>query len=152
WTSFSDAITNANGEANAAINLSRMADSLPEPQRDSVQHLVRHYVDIMLEEEWPAMMRNETSPKSREVVRDLWFVLSQTPATTQAQQVGLDHAYSELSSMTEHRRIRQEQVMQHLPPILWAILLFGSVLTISYACLFGAESLRLHAIQVIGLS
>lgn len=152
WTSFSEAITNANGEANAAINLSRVADSLPEPQRDSMQHLVRRYVDVMLQEEWPAMMRNETSPNSREIVRQLWFVLSQTPATTEAQQVGLDHAYVELSSMTEHRRIRQEQVLQKLPPILWAVLLFGSVLTILYACLFGAENLTLHAIQVIGLS
>ena len=152
WTSFSDAITNANGEANAAINLSRVADSMPEPQRDSVQHLVRRYVDVMLEEEWPAMMRNETSPKSREIVRELWFVLSQTPAATEAQQVGLDHAFIELSSMTEHRRIRQEQVLQKLPPILWAVLLFGSVLTILYSCLFGADNLMLHAIQVIGLS
>ena len=54
--------------------------------------------------------------------------------------------------MTEHRRIRLEQVLQHLPGILWAVLLFGSVLTILYACLFGAENLTLHAIQVSGLS
>jgi hypothetical protein len=152
WTSFSEAITNANGEANAVINLSRVADSLPSPQGGTVQKLSRSYVDIMLTEEWPAMSRNELSPKSHEIIRQLWLVLSQTPATNPAQQVGLDHAFIELSSMTEHRRIRQEQVLQHLPGILWAVLLFGSVLTVLYACLFGAENLTLHAIQVSGLS
>jgi hypothetical protein len=136
WTSFSEAITNANGEANAVINLSRVADSLPSPQGGTVQKLSRSYVDIMLTEEWPAMSRNELSPKSHEIIRQLWLV----------------HAFIELSSMTEHRRIRQEQVLQHLPGILWAVLLFGSVLTVLYACLFGAENLTLHAIQVSGLS
>lgn len=152
WTSFSDAITNANGEANAVINLCRTADTLPQPQRDMVQGLTRQYVKVMLDEEWPAMEHNQLSPKSYEIVKQLWFALAHTPVSTQAQQVGLDHALIELSSMTEHRRIRQEQVLQHLPGILWAVLLFGSVLTILYACLFGSENLRLHAIQVSGLS
>lgn len=152
WTDFSNAITNANGEANAAINLSRVADTLPEQQRDDVQALVRQYVDVMLVDEWPAMDHNELSPKSHEIVRQLWLVLTHTPSSGPAQQVGLDHALIELSSMTEHRRIRQEQALQHLPGILWSVLLFGSVLTILYACLFGAESLPLHAIQVSGLS
>jgi Protein of unknown function (DUF4239) len=152
WTNFSDAITNANGEANAVVGLSRVADTLPAPQRDAVQRLARHYVEIMLFEEWPAMTRNELSPQSREIVRQFWEVLTHTPVMSQAQQVGLDHAFVELSNLTERRRIRQEQVLQHLPGILWAVLLFGSVLTILYACLFGAENLKLHAIQVTGLS
>lgn len=152
WTSFSNAISNADGEANAVINLCRVADTLPHPQRETVQDLTRSYVKVMLDEEWPAMERNELSRKSHEIVQQLWLVLSHTPVSTEAQQVGLDHAFAELSSMTEHRRIRQEQVLQRLPGILWAVLLFGSVLTILYACLFGAENLRLHAVQVSGLS
>ena len=152
WTSFSDAITNANGEANALINLSRVADTLPAQQRGDVQALTRRYVEVMLADEWPAMNRNQLSPESHEIVRQLWFILSHTPVTSAAEQVGLDHAFIELSSMTEHRRIRQEQVLQHLPGILWAILLFGSVITILYACLFGAENIKLHAIQVSGLA
>jgi hypothetical protein len=152
WTSFSDAISNADGEANAAINLSRLAYTLPSPQRDDVRSLVRRYVEVMLTEEWPAMARNDLSPTSHEIVRQLWVVLTGTPVASQAQQIGLNHAFTELSSMTEHRRIRQEQVLQQLPGILWAVLLFGSVLTILYACLFGAENLRLHAIQVSGLA
>lgn len=152
WTSFSDAIINANGEANAVINLSRVADGLPQAERDQVQGLTRDYVQVVLYEEWPAMARNELTPKSHEIVQKLWFVLSHAPASNDAQQVILDHAFIELSSLTEHRRIRQEQVLQHLPGILWSVLLFGSVLTILYACLFGAENLSLHAIQVSGLS
>lgn len=152
WTSFSEAITNANAEANSLLNLSRTADTLPTQQRDTIQQLARSYVDVMLNEEWPAMMRGQLTPRSHEIVQQLWLALSHTPVTGQAQQVGLDHAFIELSAMSEHRRIRQEQVLQKLPGILWAVLIFGSVLTILYACLFGAENLKLHAIQVAGLS
>lgn len=152
WTSFSNAISNADGEANAAINLSRLADMLPSQPGNDVRLLVRQYVEVVLNEEWPAMSRNELSPKSHEIIRQLWSVLSHTPVLNGAQQVGLDHAFVELSSMTEHRRIRQEQALQHLPGILWAVLLFGSILTILYACLFGAENLKLHAVQVSGLA
>jgi hypothetical protein len=117
-----------------------------------VRTLVRQYIEIILYDEWPAMNRNELSPESHEIVRQLWSALAHTAIANDTQQVGLDHAYTELSSMTEHRRIRQEQARQHLPGILWAVLLFGSVITVSYACLFGAENLTLHAIQVSGLS
>jgi hypothetical protein len=152
WTSFSDAIANADEEANAAINLSRIAETLPTQQRDEVRSLVRQYVEVILNEEWPAMAHNELTLESHEIVRRLWSALAHTAIANGTQQVGLNHAYTQLSSMTEHRRIRQEQALQHLPGILWAVLLFGSVITVSYACLFGAENLTLHAIQVSGLS
>jgi hypothetical protein len=71
---------------------------------------------------------------------------------TTSQQVALDHALTELSSMTEHRRIRQLEAVHRLPSILWAVLVLGSILTISYACLFGAENFTLHALQVLGLA
>lgn len=152
WTSFYDAEVNADAEANALVNLSRLSDGLPQPQRDAVHALAKHYADVVLGEEWPSMDGSHVSAAGRPIIEQIWSTLTSSSGLNQTQQVALDHAFTQLSSMTEHRRVRELQVKQHLPGILWSVLILGSVLTISYACLFGAESFVLHSLQVLGLA
>ncbi|HVW77482.1 MAG TPA: hypothetical protein VHB45_07705 [Alloacidobacterium sp.] len=152
WTSFYDAEVNADAEAIALVNLSRLSDGLPPSQRDAVHALAGRYVDVVLNEEWPSMDAGHVSPAGRPVIEQTWKTLTSSGGLNESQRVVLDHAITQLSSMTEHRRVRELQVKQHLPGILWAVLILGSVLTISYACLFGAESFALHSLQVLGLA
>jgi hypothetical protein len=152
WTDFAAADLNTDAEANALVNLSRIANALPNETKVAVQSLTRRYSEVMLTEEWPAMAQHNVSQDSHEVIQQLWATLTHTQELSPTQQVSLDHSLTELSNLTEHRRIRQLQMRQQLPIMLWVILVFGSVLTISYACLFGAESLVVHALQVFGLS
>lgn len=152
WTDFSAAELNADQESNAIVDLSRIADGLPTQQRDILQALAKEYVDVVLTKEWPEMDRANGSNAGRSVVDQLWRTLTQPSFVASAPSPIIDRALAQLSTMTEHRRIRQEQAAQHLPDMLWAILILGSVLTISYACLFGAESLSVHAFQVFGLA
>jgi hypothetical protein len=69
-------------------------------------------------------------------------------AATPSELTAEDHALTELSSLTEHRRTRLLQSDYHLPTIFWAILLVGGVVTIFSASLFGSANRALHAIQV----
>jgi purine-cytosine permease-like protein len=64
----------------------------------------------------------------------------------------LDHLITELTSMTEHRRIRMLQSRKGLPGILWAVLIVGAVVTIGTSCFFGVDNLRLHAMDTIALT
>ena len=70
------------------------------------------------------------------------------PVTVTDAITAEDHALYELSTLTEHRQIRQLQATSKLPAILWCVLLVGGVLTIFSACLFGQESTLMHGIQV----
>ena len=63
-----------------------------------------------------------------------------------------DHALSELSSLTEHRRTRLLQSRYRLPTIFWAVLLIGAILTIASTCMFGSANPRLHAFQVFSFT
>lgn len=56
---------------------------------------------------------------------------------------------AEISSITEHRRIRQLQSQTTLPGILWAVLIVGATITIMSSCLFGSDYPVLHMPQLV---
>lgn len=63
-----------------------------------------------------------------------------------------DHALSELSALTEHRRIRLLQNASRLPSVLWCLLVIGGTVTIASASTFGSANTPLHALQVFVFS
>jgi hypothetical protein len=152
WTAFEVAEGNAEAEANCLVNVVRSAQGLPDVQRQRIQDLAEEYVDQMLTEEWPAMSRVSFRYASDSTVRKLWAAVTQAETRNSTEQTSRDHAFTELSQMTEHRRLRQLQVISDLPGILWAVLIAGAIVTIVSACLFGGLDLRLHFIQVGALS
>jgi hypothetical protein len=63
-----------------------------------------------------------------------------------------DHALSELSSLTMHRRTRLLQSNYQLPGIFWCVLLTGGVLTLLSVSMFGSAKPRVHTLQVFSLT
>jgi hypothetical protein len=151
WTNFQIADGNAEAEANSLVNVVRIAQGLPAPRNQEIRDLGSQYVEIMLTQEWPAMSRLAFSPMSRRVVRQLWTIMMNTPIHNASEQISLDHAMSELTKMTEYRRL-QLQAHSDLPEILWAVLVTGAILTITSACLFDTANFKLHVLQVFMLS
>jgi len=152
WTNFELADGNAEAEANCLVNVVRSAQGLPAADNQAIQDLAEQYVDIMLTEEWPAMSRVTLSPASDRCIQKLWAAVTKAQTHSTSEQTSLDHAYTELSKVTEHRRLRQLQVNTGLPGILWAVLIVGAIVTIVSACLFGGADLKLHFVQVTVLS
>lgn len=152
WTNFETADANADAEANCLVSLVRFSRALPAPQKDQVRSLSNQYVNIVLGQDWPAMSRGEVSSASHPVVRRLWSVLVSTDVRSAREQAALDHAFTELSRMTEYRRLRELQVEAYLPGVLWFVLILGAMVTIISACLFGTSKFRVHVIQVVLLA
>jgi hypothetical protein len=63
WTSFQEAELNASLEANEVVDIYRLADALPGPQRTQLQTLARSYVDAVINQEWPQMPKSEILEK-----------------------------------------------------------------------------------------
>ena len=157
WNNFQTAETNANNEANNLVNLYRAADGLQEPQRDLIQKTARAYATQVIAQEWPTM-RHDKSGKGVEryagqrYVMKLWATTTQTPTADLAQQASLRQVMIELSSMTEHRRIRLLESRTKMPDILWGVLVMGGIVTIASSCLIGSENVPLHFVLIIALS
>ncbi len=163
WNNFQTARINAEMEANDLVNLYRIAGGLDSAESAAIRGLCREYAAVIVSEEWPAMAREELSARSFSVTRDLWDVLVQShsgaagaggkEATSDVfRQSKYEQAFSALTQMSEHRRLRQIESRIKLPGILWAVLVVGGVVVIGSACLFGCRNFALHFIHVFVLS
>lgn len=152
WTNFRTAEANASAEATDLVNLFRLAEGLPAPQRRQLQALCRTYASVAIEQEWPAMQGDSLSPPGFSVTQQLWATLMRADVHSPLEQTSLAAALGTLGSMTEHRRIRQLQSHSRLPTILWVVLIAGGLSTVGAACTYEVRSARLHTFQVVTLS
>lgn len=152
WTNFLAAQVNAQQEANCLVNLYRFAERFPEKERTEVQQLAVQYSNVMVSEEWPAMEQEITSPRGRQLMEQFWMILPAIEGQTTVEHTAVDHALTELSAMTEHRRIRLLQSHESLPGILWSVLILGGIITVASTCLFGVQNFRLHLVQVVAIT
>lgn len=152
WSSFDEAELNVDLEANAVLDIYRLADGMPEPQRTQLQTLAHSYVNAAIIQEWPQMARGvvpeQTSSLNQEMWKTVISVRAASPTEVNTQQTALSH----LSLLVQHRLTRARQSTARLPGVLWWVLLVGGTLTIVSACLFGNESVKLQALQVFSIS
>ena len=117
WADFRAADQNAVAEASCLINLYWAASGLPAAQRLEIRKLANDYANAMIMDEWPAMSRSALSPTGSRIVEQLWETASQPKPLTASEQVSLDQTLTELSNITQHRRIRQSQSQSRLPGV-----------------------------------
>jgi Protein of unknown function (DUF4239) len=152
WTNFSAVKLNAELEASALRNEFRLAEGLPQPARAQLENEARAYADTVVKDDWPLMSRGQTPELSHAINRAMWKTLMSVRQGSPAEMTALDHALSELSTLTQCRRTRLLQADSRLPGIFWWVLLVGGVLTVSSVAMFGSRNPRLHAFQVFSLT
>ena len=152
WNDFQSAQVNAEQESNCLVNVCRLADRLPADNARQMQELTRQYATAMIKEEWPAMERESSSEAGHVLIKQMWKTLLSVQGQDAAQQIVIDHSFSELTGMTQHRRVRLLQSRKHLPPILWAVLIVGGIVTVASTCLFGVQNFYLHLSQVFAIA
>jgi hypothetical protein len=152
WTAFGEADLNVDLEANAVLDVYRLAQGLPEPQRTRLQTLARSYADAVIAQDWPQMARGEVPEQTRAISAEMWDTIMSVREASATEVAAQQQLESQLGSVDQHRLTRVLQSTKSLPPVLWCVLLTGGVLTIISACTFGAENRKLHTWQVIALS
>jgi hypothetical protein len=152
WTTFQAAELNADSESNCLVNVYRLADGLPAEPRAEVHQLARAYINAVINEEWPAMLKGELAASGHPTIQNMWTVVIQAKPATFAEQTSMSLTLAEISRLTEHRRIRQLGNQSKLPTILWLLMISGGGITILSSCLFGTDNFLLHALQVVSLT
>lgn len=153
WTNFGLAEVNADSEANSLVNVYRLADGLPAEQRDELKEAARMYASAVLGGDWPQMAHGDQGRLASHVFdQRMWQILMSVKAASPTQITAEDHALYELSSVAEHRRLRQLESVSRLPGVLWFVLIVGGAVTIMSSCMFGSDSSWLHSLQVFAFS
>ena len=153
WSNFGIAEVNADAEAGALMNVYRLADAIPQPQSTQLHQAAKDYINIVINDDWPTMAAGPVRHlKSHDATQRMWDILLSVQNTNPAQATAVDHAMSELSDMSTHRRIREVESGGKLPGVLWFVLVAGAMLTIGSSCLFACTRVQLHAMQVFAFS
>lgn len=152
WTTYGAAQLNSDLEANSLRNVYSLAEGLPEPQRAQLKQLARDYATAVITQDWPQMARGEIPEGSHGISMAMVHIVQQVKVDSPTSAVYLDHTFSALVTLSEHRRTRALQVAYKLPAIFWAVLICGAIVTIVSAATFGAQSPALHGFQVVSLT
>jgi hypothetical protein len=148
WQQYYTAHVTAQREASELAAIYWHAEELPTSERLQVQQYARSYARIVIEEEWPLMGQGQESSKAWDTVDKLRRTVdgfepsTSTEETLHARQVTL------VDDVLNDRRLRLLQSREGLPPILWTVLLSGSVLLVGYTYFFGLQDFRAHLLMV----
>ena len=151
WGEFKAADLNAELEANALRNVYRLAQGMPH-DRANIEQLAVAYATEVVERDWPEMERGGMPEESHQVNENLWKALLSAQIEKPMEIAAHDHALSELSILTQHRRTRLLESKYQLPGIFWCVLLVGGGLTIVTVSIFGARQPQIHLLQVVSLT
>jgi hypothetical protein len=152
WESHGEAALNVDSEANAVVDVYRLAEGLPEPQRTQLQRSARDYVDTVIAREWPQMARGEVPEQSTAIDQEMWNIVISVQPASPTEVNAQEHATLELRSLSRRRLTRIRQSKSRLPNVLWCVLLVGGALTIICSCTLGCNSARLQSLEVFCFS
>jgi hypothetical protein len=153
WESFGKAGDTAEREASLAGDLWRDAFAMPEPVRTQLLGEMHDYVEIVLTKEWPAMA--DGTPFGDEGWAPLLKfhqVLTGNRTNDPMQVAIVAETLSRLNSLYDARRQRILASQVHIEPIVWAVVLFGAFITITFTYFFGMESVTIHALMTTSVA
>ena len=141
WQDYTDARSTTEEEANAVLDVYRLADGLPDPVGNQIQTLARTYTAVAIEDEWPAMQSGDLVSTQDATLAALWPLVTHLDGNENVdviQAAILDH----LADLSDHRRLRHLAANEGLPAMMWILLIGGGIVTVIFTYFFGTPNAR----------
>lgn len=143
-------ITEANGVNSMLID----ASGLPQPVAGEVRAHLGKYVDIVVKREWPSQHAGKLGLS---VFTEGWVMLAGLntriatfePATM-GQNTLKGEMLHEMNDLIKARRARILAAGEHLPAVVWKMLVLGGAICVIYTFLFGPHNYAIH-VSITGL-
>ena len=144
----------ATAESNKLSNLMLDSAGLPPAMAAELRSDINKYIDIVVKSEWPNQQKGKLE---NAVFEPGWTVLAHMSTelavyepTTMGQNVDKAEMLRALNDLIKSRRSRILAAGEHLPNVVWTILLLGGVVSVVYTYLFGARTFGIH-VAITGL-
>jgi hypothetical protein len=160
WEEYQSANETVEQEANATAEIFWLAHQLPEPQGTHIQELCKSYAEEVVHKEWPLMDRGEApsmtgergTPSGWTIIDDIRTSLQDFEPRTKADEQLYAKGLDQIEELNDARRLRLVAAEEGVPGVLWSVLIFGGMATISFTYLFGLESTWAHRLMVVTLA
>jgi hypothetical protein len=152
WEQFRRAQEGVDKEANALADLYRNSRVFPPEVRNAVEQRVREYTRLVVEQEWPAMAGSKSSSATWDAYNRLWQTYHEFDPQDDHQHVWYAQSLERLNALADSRRDRLLSLRSGVPTVMWAVLLCGGAITISFSFLFGTRNARAQVFMTGGLA
>ena len=141
WERYHDAERALVAEAGSAATLYRLAGGLDESSAATLRTTLSAYLNSVLKDDWPAMVRGRSSGVTTRVLSDLYDQVIRYPSDNLHAATLQSDLLSQLDQVTRARRERLVMGEGTVPQVIWFVLFLGAALTISFTFFFGTENL-----------
>ena len=156
WEQYQSANETVESEASAVAEIAWLAHRLPEPERHELQEDARSYAQEVVDQEWPLMEQRiegeQGTPEGWDLVDDIRATLQEVEPSTVAEQELYAEGLDRIQRLGDARRMRFVAAEDGLPGVLWAVLVFGGVVTVGFTYLFGLRNTWAHRLMVMSLT
>jgi hypothetical protein len=152
WQQHTRVQTQVEQEANQLGDLYRNAQVFPEEVRTRLQNQIRAYSRIVVEKEWPAMAKGETSADGWAAFNQLWRAYQQVEARNDYERVWYAKSLDRLDQLGDYRRLRLLSNRAAVPTLMWVVLLATGIITIGFSFFFGTQNSSAQALMIAALS
>jgi hypothetical protein len=151
WGQLNEARRLVEGEANELENMLRLSQAMDDPQQSNARDALLGYAEAIVREEWSASRavqdrRPEERQPSLGSLDAVWTTVAAIEPHTYAQEVVYEQMLERFDELTELRSKRLLMDQQRLHPIMWVLLVGGSIFTVGSMAFFQLESGWLHAV------
>ena len=156
WEQYQKANETVESEANAVAEIAWLARRMPEPEHLQLQEDARAYAQEVVDTEWPLMEQGlegvQSFPEGWDLIDDIRATLQEFEPSTEAEQDYHAQGIDQIQRLYDARRMRFVAAEEGLPGVLWAVLVFGGVVTVGFTYLFGLRNTWAHRLMVMSLT
>jgi hypothetical protein len=153
WEEYRDARSVAADEANAVLNLARLAQVWSAEDRLQVEEALSAYAQHVVDVEWPAMAAGEFDESLHTtLIHTLWQSVNRAGSRAGNRDPPYAAALQQLDALDEARRSRVLLGEDRLPQAMTATLIIGAIVTVGFSYLFAVDDGWIHALITASLA
>jgi hypothetical protein len=147
WQDFDKAQDITAKEASCIGSLYRYAESFPAEYRAKLKDELVLYVKAIVGEEWQMMAQGHGSENVQRMNDNLWKLYNGFQPENETEKIFLSASVHHMARVSELRTQRIAASSQGNHPLIYFILITGSILTIAFSMLFGTKNIIPHLIM-----
>ena len=144
YTNYTNADDAATHEANSAGVLYRDVSNFPEPQRSALRADISHYIDVVVNDEFPSAHAGKLLAAGTLVATKIQNEIASFSPTNFAGNALGNETFRQFANFIDNRNQRLNQMSAGLPGTLWFILVAGAVINLALIAMLGIEQIGAH--------
>ncbi len=141
WNSLRETNTIIVQESNHLLDLYYDASAFPDPIRKDIETAIRDYVMKVTKEEWESLSEGKRNLEAAKIFGKLKKIFMSIDSSLLPNNNVLAESLKNLNEAGEYRRLRLLKSREHIPDIIWMVLIICSVVLIFFTFFFGAKNI-----------